>query len=302
MLRSFMALLLFCPTLKAQEIINLYPGAIPGAKTTPATYVENTVTGNDGLSRVSKVSLPTLTVFLPEKEKATGAAVIICPGGGYGILAITHEGYDVAKRFNEIGVAAIVLKYRLPSAEIMKDPSLGPLQDAQQAMYVTRLNAKKWNVDPARIGIMGFSAGGHLASSLAVHYDDVKIGNEQQLNLRPDFAILIYPVITFGEAAHGGSRKNLLGDVPSKDQLRYFSNEAGVNSRTPPTFLVHASDDKGVLPENSILFYQALVKAGVKSELHIYQAGGHGFGLKNRTTTQDWFKTLGAWMKSSKFL
>lgn len=301
-LRSFMALLLFCPTLKAQETINLYPGAIPGAKTTPATYVENTATGNDGLSRISKVSLPTLTVFLPEKEKATGAAVIICPGGGYGNLAITHEGYDVAKRFNEIGVAAIVLKYRLPSAEIMTDPSFGPLQDAQQAIYVTRLNAKKWNVDPARVGIMGFSAGGHLASSLAVHYDDVKIGNELQLNLRPDFAILIYPVITFGEVAHGGSRKNLVGDVPSKDQLRYFSNEAGVNSRTPPTFLVHASDDKGVLPENSILFYQALVKAGVKSELHIYQAGGHGFGLKNKTTTQDWFKTLGAWMKSSKFL
>lgn len=299
---AFMTLLPFCPTLKAQEIVNLYPGVIPGAKATPETYVENTETGADGITRVSKVSQPTLTVFLPAKEKATGAAVIICPGGGYGILAINHEGYDVAKRFNEIGVAAFVLKYRLPSAEIMTDPSFGPLQDAQQAIYMVRLNAGKWNIMPSKIGIMGFSAGGHLASSLTVHYDDVKIQNEKQLSLRPDFSILIYPVITFGEATHSGSRKNLLGETPSEAQLKYFSNETGVNAKTPPTFLVHANDDKGVPPENSILFNQALVKAGVKGEMHIYQGGGHGFGLKNKTTTQDWFKTMGAWMKSNKIL
>lgn len=301
-LRSFMALLLFCPTLKAQEIVNLYPGAIPGAKATPATYIENVVTGADGIIRVSKVSLPTLIVFLPKQAHATGAAVIICPGGGYGILAISHEGYDVAKRFNEIGVAAIVLKYRLPSAEIMIDPSFGPLQDAQQAIYVTRLNAKKWNLDPAKIGVMGFSAGGHLASSLTVHYGDVKIQNEKQLNLRPDFSILIYPVITFGEGTHSGSKKNLVGDAATEDQLKYFSNETGVNSLTPPTFMVHANDDKGVPSQNSILFNQALVKAGVKAEMHLFQSGGHGFGLKNRTTTEDWFKMLGSWMKGNKFL
>lgn len=299
---AFMTLLPFGPTLKAQEIVNLYRGVIPGAKATPETYVENTETGADGITRVSKVSQPTLTVFLPAKEKATGAAVIICPGGGYGILAINHEGYDVAKRFNEIGVVAFVLKYRLPSPEIMKDPSFGPLQDAQQAIYTVRLNAGKWNVMPSKIGIMGFSAGGHLASSLTVHYDDVKIQNEKQLSLRPDFSILIYPVITFGEATHSGSRKNLLGETPSEAQLKYFSNETGVNVKTPPTFLVHANDDKGVPPENSILFNQALVKAGVKGEMHIYQGGGHGFGLKNKTTTQDWFKTMGAWMKSNKIL
>ncbi|WP_316817046.1 alpha/beta hydrolase [Pedobacter nyackensis] len=297
-----MALLLFCPALKAQEIVNLYPGAIPGAKVTPETYVENAETGTDGITRVSKVSQPTLTVFLPPKEKATGAAVIICPGGGYGILAISHEGYDVAKRFNDIGVAAFVLKYRLPSAEIMKDPSFGPLQDAQQAIYMVRLNAKQWNIMPSKIGIMGFSAGGHLAASLTVHYDDVKIQNEKQLSLRPDFSILIYPVVTFGAATHMGSRKNLLGEAATEAQLKYFSNETGVNSQSPPTFMVHANDDKAVPSENSILFNQALVKAGVKAEMHLYQAGGHGFGLKNKTTTADWFKLLESWMKDSKFL
>jgi len=298
----FMASVYFSPALKAQEIVNLYPDAIPGAKAIPATYVENVATGADGISRVSKVSLPILTVFLPVKEKATGAAVIICPGGGYGILAISHEGYDVAKRFNEMGVAALVLKYRLPSAEIMTDPSFGPLQDAQQAIYMTRLNAKKWNIVASKIGIMGFSAGGHLASSLTVHYDDVKIQNEKQFSLRPDFSILIYPVITFGEATHAGSRKNLLGDAVTEEKLKYFSSETGVNSKTPPTFMVHANDDKAVPSQNSILFNQALVKAGVKGEMHIYQAGGHGFGLKNKTTTEDWFKVLVSWMKDNKYL
>nr|WP_121269616.1 alpha/beta hydrolase [Pedobacter schmidteae] len=286
----------------AQEVINLYPGAIPDAKSIPVDYVENVATGADGISRVSKVSQPTLSVFLPAREKANGAAVIICPGGGYSILAITHEGYDVAKRFNEIGVTAFVLKYRLPSDQIMTDPAFGPLQDAEQAIYMVRSNAGKWKIDPARIGIMGFSAGGHLASSLTVHYNDVKIANEKQISLRPDFSILIYPVITFGSATHGGSKKNLIGTAPSEEKVKYFSNELGINAQTPPTFLVHANDDKAVPVENSILFNQALVKAGVKAELHIYQGGGHGFGLKNKTTTEDWFKALGAWMKANKFL
>lgn len=297
-----MVLLSLSVVAEGQEVVDLYTGPIPGAKKTPADYVESTVTGADGITRVSKVSKPTLSVFLPAKDKATGAAVIICPGGGYGILAISHEGYDVAKRFNEIGVAAFVLKYRLPADEIMTDRSFGPLQDAQQAIYDVRLNAKKWNVDPAKIGIMGFSAGGHLASSLTVHYNDVKIKNEKQLSLRPDFSILIYPVVTFGESTNPGSKINLVGNAPSEEKVTYFSNETGVNADTPPTFMVHANDDKAVPVKNSTQFNEALVKAGVKGELHIYQAGGHGFGLNNKTTTEDWFKTLGSWMKSNKLL
>lgn len=286
----------------AQEIINLYPGTIPGAIPTPGDYIESTPTPADGKLRTSKVSTPTLTVYLPAKDKANGTAVVICPGGGYAILAISHEGYDIAKKFNEIGVAAIVLKYRLPSDAIMKDRSFGPLQDAQQAIYTVRANAGKWGINPEKVGIMGFSAGGHLASSLTVHYADVKIANEKKLSLRPDFSVLIYPVITFGATTHGGSKKNLIGENPSADKVQYFSNETGVDANTPPTFMVHANNDKTVPVENSILFNQALVKNSVPAELHIFQSGGHGFGLHNKTTDQQWFDMLASWLKGNKML
>jgi acetyl esterase/lipase len=287
---------------QAQEVMNLYPGAIPGAKATPADYVETTPTPTDGKLRTSKVSMPTLTVYLPAKDKANGVAVVVCPGGGYSMLAISHEGHDIAKKFNEIGVAAVVLKYRLPSDAIMTDRSFGPLQDAQQAIYTVRANAEKWNINPEKVGVIGFSAGGHLASSLTVHYRDVKISNEKQLSLRPDFSILIYPVITFGATTHGGSRKNLIGDDAPADKVKYFSNETGVDANTPPTFMVHANDDKTVPVENSILFNQALVKNKVPAELHIFQSGGHGFGLHNKTTDQQWFGMLQSWLKGNKIL
>jgi len=288
--------------LNAQEIVKLYPGVIPGSKPAPADFKETAPVGDDGIIRISKVSEPTLTVFLPSKEKATGAAVIICPGGGYGILAINHEGYNVAKRFNDIGVAAFVLKYRLPNDAIMVDKSFGPLLDAEQAIYLVRGQANKWNVDPAKIGIMGFSAGGHLASTLTVHYNDVKIENKEKLNLRPDFSILIYPVISFIESPHTGSANNLAGANATQAQKEYFSNEKHVTPQTPPTFLVHANDDNGVPVQNSIIFNQALVANKVKAEMHLYQGGGHGFGLNNKTTSDDWFERLTNWMKSNKFL
>jgi len=288
--------------LNAQEIVKLYSGAIPGSKPTPADFKETAPVGDDGIMRISKVSEPTLTVYLPPKEKATGAAVIICPGGGYGILAINHEGYNVAKRFNEIGVAAFVLKYRLPNDAIMVDKSFGPLMDAEQAIYLVRGQAKKWNIDPAKIGIMGFSAGGHLASTLTVHYDDVKIENREKISLRPDFSILIYPVISFIESPHTGSANNLAGANATQAQKEYFSNEKHVTAQTPPTFLVHANDDNGVPVQNSIIFNQALVANKVKAEMHLYQGGGHGFGLNNKTTSDDWFERLTNWMKSNKFL
>ena len=287
-------------SLKAQEVIPLYDGAIPGAKNS-ATYIEETVKGTDGISRVSKVVTPTLTVFSPLADKANGTAVIICPGGGYGILAIDHEGYNVAKRFNEIGVTAFVLKYRLPSDEIMVDKTYALLQDAEQAIYLVRKNAKKYRIKSNKIGIMGFSAGGHLASTLLAHYTHIKITDAEKINLRPDFAALIYPVISFEQSVHTGTMKNLLGPNPGEQLKHYFSADQNVNKKTPPTFLVHAKDDKSVPVANSILLNDALKSNGVKTEIYLYEQGGHGFGLKNKTSDVDWFNLLAEWLKRNKF-
>ena len=289
-------------SLQAQEVVKLYKGKIPGSKSVPSDYVEESPVGGDKITRTAKVTDPAMVVYQPEKGKANGTAVIICPGGGYGILAIDHEGFDVAKRFNEYGVTAFVLKYRLPSDAIMVDKSFGPLMDAEQAMYLVRKDAAKWGVDPAKIGIMGFSAGGHLASTLTVHYNDVKIENKEKISLRPDFSILIYPVVTFGKFTHGGSMANLLGPNPTDAQKEYFSNEKHVTPETPITFLVHANDDGAVPVQNSLDFDAALVQNKVKAEMHIYQGGGHGFGLNNKTTSDDWFQRLENWMKANKLL
>ncbi|RZK40471.1 MAG: alpha/beta hydrolase [Pedobacter sp.] len=284
----------------AQEVIPLYGAKIPGAKVAPSNYKEEVVTGTDGVSRISRVTDPTLTVFSPAKGKSTGSAVIICPGGGYGILAFNKEGTSVAKKFAEIGITAFVLKYRLPSDLIMEDKSMGPLQDALQAIYLVRKNANLWSLNPNKIGVMGFSAGGHLAASLTVHYSDVKIQNEEGVSLRPDFSILIYPVISFGTITHAGSVKNLLGDEPSQAKKTYFSAQNHVKSTTPPTFLVHANDDATVPVRNSTIFNEALVRLKVPAEMHIYQSGGHGFGLNNKTTKEDWFETMRNWLEANR--
>ncbi|MFN0255331.1 alpha/beta hydrolase [Pedobacter ureilyticus] len=292
-------LLLVVVNVNAQQAISLYGGAIPGAKPTPAEYVEETITREDKIVRTSKVSKPELYVY--QAAKPNSAAVIICPGGGYGILAIDKEGHDVAKKFQEIGITAFVLKYRLPSDLIMKDKSLGPLQDALQAIYLVRKNAASFNVDPNRVGIMGFSAGGHLASTASTHFADMKIDNQENISLRPSFSILIYPVITFGISTHGGSVKNLLGENPTEEQKKYFSSERQVTPQTPPAFLVHANSDKSVPVQNSLRYNEALVKNNVPVEMHIYQAGGHGFGLFNKTTKDDWFERLKNWLDANKF-
>ena len=288
--------------LKAQQVMDLYPGKIPGAKAIPTAYKEIQSLNNGKVTGLSKVFHPTLAVYQPVKGKSNGTAVIICPGGGYSHLAIGHEGEEVALTFAKIGVTAFVLKYRLPEDSIMEDKSFAPLQDAEQAIYTIRQNAAKWGVDPAKVGIMGFSAGGHLASTLTVHYMDSKIANPEKISLRPDFAVLIYPVISFLSSPHVGSMHNLIGKDGSQAQKEYFSNEMGVNANTPPSFLVHANDDDAVPVENSILFNQALVKNKVPVETHLYQAGGHGFGLHNKTTADEWFARLENWMKSNKFL
>ena len=271
----------------------------------PLKKIPNEIPGPDqessemreGIFIISKVRNPTLTIYLPEKNKANGTAVIICPGGGYSIVAAQHEGYDVAKKFNEAGVAAFVLKYRLPDTETSSDPGIAPLQDAQQAILTVRKNAEAWFIDPSRIGIMGFSAGGHLASTAATHFSKSYIPNAHNISLRPDFLLLIYPVISADTViSHRGSFENLLGKNASSEKLKEFSNELMINAQTPPTFLVHASDDKGVNPENSIVFYEALLKNNIPAEMHIYQNGGHGFGLKNPLSKEDWFRTCLNWM------
>jgi acetyl esterase/lipase len=282
------------PMARAQKEMPLYPGKIPNATNAP-----DQETIKDFIVR--NVSKPTIKVFLPDPAIANGTAVIVCPGGGYGVLVIDREGYQVAKELNKIGVAAIVLKYRLPSDEIMKDKSIGPLQDAQQAIKTVRENAVEWKVDPKKIGIMGFSAGGHLAATAGTHYDSSFIENPKKTSLRPDFMILVYPVISFLEKiGHKGSAANLLGQSPTMEKVRYFSNELQVKNTTPPTYLTHAGDDTVVPISNSIQFYEALNAKGIPSDLHIYSKGEHGY--LQVPTFEEWFGRCKHWMKTNGIL
>lgn len=255
-------------------------------------------------AHISNVRKPTLTVFLPAKDQANGTAVLICPGGGYAMEAAGHEGYEVAQRFAKQGIAAFVLKYRLPDAKISSQPAIAPLQDAQQGLSIIRENANKWHINPEKVGIMGFSAGGHLAATAGTHFNKAYISDRKSnANLRPDFMLLIYPVISSDKnIAHMGSFQRLLGENASPEQLRLFSNELQVTPQTPPSFLVHASDDQTVPVENSIVFYQALVKNKVPAELHLYQNGGHGFGMHNSSTADDWFERCLNWLRSNDLL
>lgn len=265
--------------------IKLYPKGIPNSKPAPAGYTEKTVN-----QTTTMVTEPTLTPYLPEKGKANGTAVIICPGGGYTHLAMGHEGADVAKRFNAIGVTAFVLKYRLPSDAIMINKAIGPLQDAQRAIQIVRENAKQWGIDTAKVGVIGFSAGGHLASTLGTHFNKAVIDNPQHTNLRPDFMLLLYPRIAFVDPEHSASIGTLIGKDAPQPLRDLFSNDKQVTPETPPTFIVQAEDDPTVPVQQSLQLYYALLKNHIKAELHIYQAGGHGFGLNNKTTKDEWFE------------
>ena len=291
------AAMLFSLSSNAQEKpIPLYPNGVPNSKKAPATYVEK----REGYS-VSLVTDPTITPYFPEKGKANGTAVIVFPGGGYINLTVTYEGEDIAKEFNKIGVTAFVVKYRLPSDEIMVDKTIGPLQDAQRAIQIVRERAAEWGVKPDKIGIIGFSAGGHLASTLATHFKKAVIPNPSNISLRPDFAMLIYPVITFGPYAHAGSCENLIGKNPSQELIDLYSNEKQITPDTPPCFLVHAEDDGAVPVQNSTQFYDALVKNKVKAEMHLFQEGGHGFGMINRKNKGRWFEWGVNWMAENGF-
>ncbi len=281
--------------LQAQQEIALYKGPIPNSK--PATNKENSVT-RDNVTRISKVSVPTLTVYKPTSPN--GMSVIICPGGGYSILAFDKEGTKVAEEMNKWGITAFVLKYRLPDDTTNIDRSLAPLMDAQQAVRLVRSKATEWGLKKDKIGIMGFSAGGHVASTAATHFaTNADLTNKDTNSVRPDFAILIYPVISFDSTiTHKGSRNNLVGATASADKINLFSNELQVTAKTPPSFLVHAGDDGAVPVDNSIRYYRACVKYKVPAEMHLYPKGGHGFGMFNKTTTDNWMERLQNWLNT----
>jgi acetyl esterase/lipase len=246
---------------------------------------------------------PTLTAYLPPADRATGTAIVVCPGGGYGALALGHEGKDIAAWLTQRGVAAFVLKYRLGPR--YRHPA--PLQDAQRALRTVRARAKEWGVEPTRVGIWGFSAGGHLASTAATQFDAGKPEDPDPIErqgCRPDFAILSYPVITLVPPyAHMGSRRNLLGDRPDEKLVASLCNERRVTARTPPTFLFHTSADTAVPPENSVLFYLALRKFKVPAELHVFEKGRHGVGLAPRDPILSaWPGLLEHWLKGRGLL
>lgn len=276
--------------------IPLWPGSPPGDQ--PLAVEETYADG-----RVENVRIPTLTVFLPPPERATGAGVVICPGGGYWLLAIDHEGYEVARWLNSLGVAAFVLKYR---HRYFRHPI--PLWDAQRAIRTVRAKAEQWRVDPRRVGILGFSAGGHLASTVATHFDagDPNATDPiERQSSRPDFAILVYPVITFEKPTlHKGSRDNLLGPHPPAELIGNLSNETQVTPETPPVFLVHSADDDAVPVENSIDFFLACRRAGVPAELHVYDTGGHGYGMRadRCPAAADWPGRCASWMRQHGWL
>jgi acetyl esterase/lipase len=246
--------------------------------------------------------IPTLTVYAPAPEKSNGAAVVVCPGGGYGGLA-DHEGKPIAEWLNTIGVTGIVLKYRL-GPKYHHPVEMG---DVARAIRTVRSHATDWGIDPHRVGVLGFSAGGHLASTAATHFDAGNAGAPDpidRLSSRPDVAILIYPVITFTDpSTHGGSRHNLLGDNPSPDLITLLSNEKQVTAQTPPCFLVHGTDDAVVPAENSLMFALACRKAGVPVELHLYEHGPHGFGLGGGDPVLSaWPGSCAKWLEHRGFL
>lgn len=320
--RSLLTAFLLCHAAFAQQIIPLYEtGKVPNALPTDVQEVVYTFESNGRyLHFVERVTAPELTAYFPEKAKNTGMAVIICPGGGYTGLAIDHEGHDMAKKLAENGIAGFVLKYRLPNGLLVKNKEIVPLQDAQRAIQIVRENAVKWRIRPNQVGILGCSAGGHLASTLGTHYRKSLIDNPKHTNLRPDFMILNYPVISFADSlTHAGSRFNLIGEMAPEelseilrdnqqgeqrlkslpvlpDKVREYSNELHVDAETPATFITHSVDDDAVSVQNTLLFIAALQKYKVPVESFFYAKGGHGYGMDNPTSEVDWIDSCLAWL------
>ncbi|MDR0348699.1 MAG: alpha/beta hydrolase [Tannerella sp.] len=272
--------LLLFSTVSAQKVVKLWDNMPP---------TDNEIKMPEHMDEnhwITNVSSPELTVYLPDKN-ISGKGIVICPGGGYAGLASHHEGTLFAQWLNEQGIAAFILKYRMPNQHREV-----PLDDAQQALRSVREHAEEYQIQPDKIGIAGFSAGGHLASTASTHFAF------EGTSTRPDFSILFYPVITMDRATHGGSRLNLLGDTPSSTDIYTFSNEKQVNTNTPPTILLLSDDDKVVMPENSISYYQALKANNIEAALYIFPEGGHGWGLdENFKYHQQMTALLAAWLK-----
>lgn len=288
MKRTFYLLILLLMISNAgfsQETIKLYPNGPKESNdiTTPEKYRDPEFLMN--------ISEPRMLAFPAQKEKANGTAVLICPGGGYGGVSIIKEGSEFAKWFNDLGVSAFVLYYRMPNGH-----TLVPLTDAQTALAIIHKRAKEWNIDKKKIGIMGFSAGGHLASTVGTHFET----KEQ----RPAFMILGYPVVTMDSIlTHKGSRNNLLGKQPSDELVKLYSNELQVTKKTPPTYIVHATDDKTVPVKNSVQLYEALKEKKIEAELDTFAKGGHGFGMRKRNIPVDnWPELLKNWLKKNKLI
>jgi acetyl esterase/lipase len=283
----------------AQDVVSLWPtGRMPNSK---GLAMKDSIADE----RIYSVSSPRLRVFLPSVQENKGTAIIICPGGGYQRLAYMGSGVQLAKWFNTMGVSAFVLDYRLPHLADLKQREIGPLQDAQRAMRVVRAYAREWGIKPDKIGMMGTSAGGHLVSTIGTHPEDVSsIGDSlDAVAFMPDFLILVSPVISMGKFTHAGSKRNLLGENPSEELVKRYSSELQVTRKTPPSFMVHAFNDKSVPLQNSLMFYQALVENNVPSSLHVFPQGGHAIALRNNPgSTESWTVLCEQWMIEMGFL
>lgn len=302
MLRSIFivfVLILSWQTVRAQEFIPLWDkDKMPNSR---GIRLEDKIENE----RIHQVGTPGMYAFFPSSQENKGAAVIICPGGGYSHLAYIISGTQLAKWFNSMGVSAFVLNYRLPTSPDLKERQLAPLQDAQRALRIVRSRAKEWSIKPDKIGVMGTSSGGHLAATLGTSTEDVSASGDalDKITFNPNFMILVSPVISMGIYAHAGSRKNLLGENPSKDLIEKYSAELQVKSATPPTFIVHAFDDKVVSVRNSLMFYEALLDKNISASIHIFPQGGHAIALRNNPgSTEQWTNLCEMWLVEMNFI
>ncbi len=283
--------------------IKVWQYGIPGAIDAP-NFHEESLSVDKGQPRIIHVTSPELYTFFPAKDNGNRTAVILLPGGGYSRLAIYGSCFEAAQWLNELGITAFVLKYRLPNDTIMVDKAVGPLQDAQEAIRLVRKRANEWNLDPRKIGVMGFSAGGHLAASLATLYDLKTYPAPDTSSARPDFTLMMYGGISMLEGiGHAGSRKRLLGENPDQAKLNLFSGEMQVTANTPPAFIVHSANDSTVPYGSSVAYFNALRKFNIPAELHVYETGGHGYGLNGKGGTESgWPLACAHWLKTHGFL
>lgn len=295
-----MLFVLSAVSMRSQDFVKIWPeGKMPNSKGLTLEHKE----ANE---RITQLAIPGFHSFLTAKEENSGAAVLILPGGGYQHLTYNVGGYQIAKWFNTLGISAFVLDYRLPTSPDLEIRHYGPIQDAQRAIKLIRAHAEKYNIDPDKVGVFATSAGGHLASTIVTHSEDLSIIDNDSLNeydFKPNFMGLISPVISFGEYTHEGSLKNFLGENPSDELIKKYSNELQVTSDTAPTFLVHAQNDKAVSPMNSILFYQAMLKNNVEGSLNVFPQGKHNIGIVNESDlTDSWKELLKIWLQEMKYI